>query len=119
MALKQNKAVSKKVENTQVTTLVAKEISGALANVLLRPHVTEKSTHLTAHDTYVFVVHPKATRVAVGAAVRAMYGVQPTSVRILRQKGKVVRFKRVTGVRQELKKAMVTLPKGSKLDLQS
>lgn len=88
-----------------------------LENVIIRPHVTEKSAVLADSHQYVFVVSKKANQVQVAQAVKAMYGVQPVKVNIANYKGKKVRFGRVQGRQSDWKKAIVTLPKDTKIDV--
>lgn len=88
-----------------------------LEKVIIKPYITEK-TAILAHDNhYVFVVDVGANRVQVRNAVKAMYGVLPVSVNIQNQRGKRVRFGRVRGQQKAWKKAVVTLPKGTKIDV--
>jgi len=46
-----------------------------------------------------------------------IYGIKPARVQIMNYQGKVVRFKRSTGKRQDYKKAVVTLPEGKSIDI--
>jgi len=105
---------SKEVAKPKAST---KQVSSAFAGTLLHPHVTEKAATLASQGVYVFVVNKKATRIDVGAAVKAIYGVQPKSVRVINMDGKSVRFGRFNGRRSDWKKAMVTLPKGATIDV--
>jgi large subunit ribosomal protein L23 len=95
----------------------AKAIPADLTGTILRPLVTEKAAVVASQGQYSFVVAPNANRVAVRAAVKAMYGVLPTSVNIQRVRGKAVRFGRSMGQRAAWKKAIVTLPKGKTIDV--
>ncbi|MEY4722591.1 MAG: hypothetical protein RLZZ324_104, partial [Candidatus Parcubacteria bacterium] len=61
---------------------------------------------------YAFLVAKDATKVSVAQAVRDLYGVKPTSVRMIVQLGKNVRFGRYSGKEKDVKKAIVTLKKG-------
>jgi large subunit ribosomal protein L23 len=88
-----------------------------VSDVILRPMVTEKAAHLAAKGQYVFVVSQNATKIQVRNAVRTMYGMTPTSVNIQRVEGKIVRFGRAKGKRKNWKKAIVTLPKGKKIEV--
>lgn len=88
-----------------------------IVSVLVRPLVTEKSAVLASMGQYVFVVKNEANRVAVGQAVKALYGIQPISVRIQNVRSKTVRFGRRTGKRKAWKKAIVALPKGKTIDV--
>lgn len=85
--------------------------------VLVRAIVSEKSTMNEAHGVYTFEVTKEATKIDVKNAVRAQYGVQPTGVRMLNVDGKNVRFGRYMGRRNHWKKAVVTLTKGTTIDI--
>lgn len=108
------KASAKKADAVAETS--TKTVS-AFVGTILRPHVTEKAATLAAQGVYVFVVHPKATRVEIGMAFKALYGVQSISVRVVNMDGKRVRFGRFYGRRSDWKKAMVAVPKGTTVDI--
>lgn len=92
--------------------------AGAVASdVIVRPLVTEKSAHLAAVGQYVFEIDPSANKIQVKNAIRAMYAVTPTSVNIQNLDGKDVRYGRTRGTRRDWKKAIVTLPKGKKIEV--
>ncbi|OGL96141.1 50S ribosomal protein L23 [Candidatus Uhrbacteria bacterium RIFOXYB12_FULL_58_10] len=92
-------------------------MSTDLSGTIVRPLVTEKAAIIAHVGQYSFLVAPNANRVAVRAAIKAMYGVIPTSVNIQRVRGKFVRFGRTVGQRSDWKKAIVTLPKGKTIDV--
>ena len=96
---------------------LAREFGGQSAIILLAPVLTEKSGNQESLGKYVFFVSSKATKVEVAAAVRDLYGVKPTSVRIVNVKGKKVRFGRIQGRKKDRKKAIVTLKKGDAISL--
>ena len=102
----------KKAADKPVLGPLAREFGGQSATVLLAPILTEKSSNQESLGKYVFFVSPKATKVEVAAAVRDLYGVKPTSVRIVNVKGKKVRSGRIQGRKKDRKKAIVTLKKG-------
>ena len=85
--------------------------------LILRPLVTEKSAHLTSLGKYAFEVAPRANRVAVGQAIAQRYCVRPVSVHLQNVRGEAVRFGRHAGKQKSWKKAIVTLPKGLKIDV--
>lgn len=92
--------------------------AGAVASdVILRPIVTEKSAHLAATGQYIFEIDPRANKIQVKHAIRSMYSVMPTSVNIQNLDGKDVRYGRTRGTRRNWKKAIVTLPKGKKIEV--
>lgn len=90
---------------------------GSAPQVIVKPLVTEKSATLASSNQYVFVVTKKANRVEVRSAIKAMYGITPTSVNIQNYKGKKVRFGRRRGKRKDWKKAIVTLPAGKTINV--
>ena len=87
------------------------------SSVLARPVVTEKSTRLSHLGQYVFYVAVDASKGEVSESVKRMYGVEPTSVHVMRHKGENVVFRRQRGRTKALKKAIVTLPKGKSIDV--
>lgn len=111
VAVKENKA-DKKAVKAEVR-LGAYKASG----ILLKPLVSEKTAHMGALDTYGFVVGFKANKVEIAKAFNAMFGVKPTAVRIAIVPEKKKRLGRTFGVRSSWKKALIRVPKGSKVDI--
>lgn len=88
-----------------------------LHDILIRPLVTEKSTHLSEEqNTYVFEVGRSANKHQIKAAVESLFGVSVSDVRTLNVRGKMKRFGRFTGKRSNWKKAYVTLTDGDFLN---
>lgn len=87
------------------------------AEILVRPLISEKASQQQALNQYFFAVRLDANRVEVAKAVKALYGITPTKVTIIRQEGKLRRYGRTTGKRKDWKKAMVSLPKGKTISL--
>ncbi len=85
--------------------------------LILRPLVTEKSAYLTSLGKYAFEVAPNANRIAVQQAIASRYGVRPIAVHLQNVRGETVRFGRHLGKQKSWKKAIVTLPKGQKIDV--
>ena len=96
---------------------LAREGAGDAHRILLKPVLTEKSSLLQMSNQYTFAVANSATKVDVARAVRDLYGVKPTQVRIVNAKGKAVRFGRSQGVEKDVKKAIVTLKKGDSISV--
>ncbi len=93
-----------------------RQITSTNANaVLTRQIVTEKSTAAEAQRQYTFEVSRTATKTDVARAVRSLYNVQPTAVRIQRYDGKRVRYGRHVGQRRAWKKAIVTVAQGQSI----
>jgi len=85
--------------------------------VLKKPQITEKAGNLGVLNQYVFVVDIKANKITIAKAVKAIYGVKPTAVRIIRCQGKTKRYGRTIGRRKDWKKAIVSLPAGKTINL--
>ena len=101
----------KKVEKKLVAT--AKTF-----DVLRRPIISEKAAKLSESNGVVFEVAMSATKEDVAKAVEVLYNIKPTKVNIVITKGKVKSFRgRSTGTQRSVKKAYVSLPADTKLDL--
>ena len=86
-------------------------------DVVLAPHITEKSTLLTEHNAVVFKVAKDATKPQIKAAVEALFRVSVTGVNTIVQKGKTKRWKGTPYQRSDMKKAIVTLAEGDTIDV--
>lgn len=91
--------------------------TGNAHRVLLRPIVTEKSMQLSEMGQYVFEVAPKANKIEIKKAVKAVYDVEPTDVAVMRILGKPTRTRYGRGRRKHWRKAIVTLKKGQSIEL--
>jgi large subunit ribosomal protein L23 len=90
-------------------------VPATAARVLVRPHLTEKSSILAERGQYTFIVLPSAEKVAIARAVATRYGVHPVRVAIVHLPGKSVRYGKTVGRRSGVKKAIVTLKNGEKI----
>ncbi len=86
-------------------------------DVIVAPHITEKSTLLSENNAVVFKVADKATKPEIKAAVEALFDVKVVSVNTLTQKGKTKRWKGKPYRRSDVKKAIVTLAEGQSIDV--
>src|SRR5688500_20368850 len=84
-------------------------------DVILSPHITEKSTLLSEHNAVVFKVAGEATKPQIKAAVEALFGVDVAGVNTITQKGKTKRWKGRPYTRADVKKAIVTLAEGQSI----
>ena len=89
------------------------------SSAISSPRVSEKAATLAAKNVYVFNVPTSANKVEIRKSVEAMYSVKVIGVRTVRGAGKFVRRGKTSGQRNAWKKAMVTLAKGSTLNLYS
>ena len=86
-------------------------------DVILAPHITEKSTLLCEQNAVVFKVAGDATKPQIKAAVEALFKVDVTGVNTIVQKGKTKRWKGAPYTRSDIKKAIVTLKDGQSIDV--
>jgi large subunit ribosomal protein L23 len=88
-------------------------------DVIVAPHITEKSTLLSESNSVVFKVADKASKPEIKAAVEALFKVQVVGVNTLTQKGKTKRWKGKPYRRADVKKAIVRLAEGQSIDVTS
>ena len=88
-------------------------------DVVLAPHITEKSTMLSEHNSVVFKVAQTASKPEIKAAVEALFGVTVTGVNTIVTKGKTKKWKGTPYTRSDSKKAIVTLAEGQTIDITS
>jgi len=86
-------------------------------DVIVSPSITEKSTLLSEHNQVVFNVRRTATKPDIKSAVELLFDVKVRAVNTLNRKGKVKRFKGIIGRRSNVKKAIVTLEEGQRIDI--
>jgi large subunit ribosomal protein L23 len=86
-------------------------------DVIRRPVVTEKSTNASEHGQVVFEVAIDATKTEIKTAVEQLFSVKVKAVNTLVRKGKTKRFRNRPGVRNDVKKAIVTLVDGQSIDI--
>lgn len=87
-------------------------------NVIIKPLVTEKGTHLQqTRNAYTFEVHPDATKPQIKSAVEKLYDVRVRDVRTMVRKGKKHRTRTGWTQRPDWKRAVVVLQENSRIDL--
>ena len=95
---------------------MAKPETSAIDNrhydIILAPHITEKSTMLSEYNAVVFKVAGTATKPQIKAAVEALFGRKVANVNTMVVKGKSKRWKGTPYERSDAKKAIVTLAPG-------
>jgi len=89
-----------------------------LMDVIDSPIISEKTTLVSNKGSQVvFKVRKTATKSQIKRAVEYSFNVQVDSVQVLNVKGKIKRFGRRLGVRQDWKKAYIKLKPGFGIDL--
>lgn len=86
-------------------------------DVIRYPLMTEKSNLLTEKSQYFFAVDMTATKAEIKRAIENLFHVKVRSVNTLIRKGKQKVFKGRRGFQSDIKKAMVCLEKGQKIDI--
>ena len=95
------------------------EVNARHYDVVLAPHITEKSTMLSEHNAVVFKVAAGASKPEIKEAVEALFDVKVTGVNTLVTKGKSKRWRGKPYQRSDFKKAIVTLAEGQSIDVTS
>ncbi len=86
-------------------------------DVVVKPVITEKSTLVSEYNQVVFQVARDATKPQIKAAVEALYGVKVLAVNTLVAKGKTKRWRGQEYRRSDVKKAVVTVADGDRIDV--
>ncbi len=87
-------------------------------NVIIKPLVTEKSTHQQhTLNAYSFEVHRDANKQQIRDAVEKLYSVKVIEVRTMHRKGKPRRSRYRMTTTAEWKRAVVVLDENSRIDL--
>ena len=86
-------------------------------DVIVAPVITEKATMASDHNQVVFRVRKDATKPQIKAAVERLFDVKVTAVNTLVRKGKAKVFRGTNGRQSDVKKAIVTLAEGHKIDI--
>ena len=86
-------------------------------DTIVAPLITEKATMASDMNQYVFRVRPEATKPQIKAAIEKLFDVKVTAVNTLIRKGKAKMFRGRPGRQQDLKKAVVTLADGHRIDV--
>lgn len=88
-----------------------------LADLILKPIVTEKATLQMEENKYVFDVLPQATKPEIRAAIESLFDVKVTSVNTLKLPRKQKRVGKYIGYKAQYKRAIVTLEEGNSIAL--
>jgi len=86
-------------------------------DVIVAPVITEKATMASESNQVLFKVRKNATKPEIKEAVENLFEVKVAAVNTLIRKGKRKMFKGTRGVQSDVKKAVVTLAEGHKIDV--
>jgi large subunit ribosomal protein L23 len=88
-------------------------------DLIVAPVITEKATIASDSNQFVFKVRREATKPQIKAAIEKLFDVKVTAVNTLVRKGKRKVFRGMRGKQQDVKKAVVTLADGFRIDVTS
>jgi large subunit ribosomal protein L23 len=86
-------------------------------DVIISPVITEKATLGSEHNQVMFKVAKHATKPQIKEAVEKLFDVKVKNVNTLTRKGKFKAFRGRPGVQSDVKKAIVTLEEGHRIDV--
>ena len=86
-------------------------------DVILSPVITEKATVASERNQVMFKVAMHATKPQIKEAVEKLFDVKVKGVNTLVRKGKRKAFRGRPGVQSDVKKAIVTLEEGHRIDV--
>lgn len=85
--------------------------------IIKSPYISEKAFAGSSMGQYVFLVDEKANKSEIKKAIEKAYKVKVSGVNITNAKPKPKRYRGYENVRSGFKKAVVTLAKGSTIDV--
>ena len=86
-------------------------------DVIIAPVITEKATLASERNQVMFKVARHATKPQIKEAIEKLFDVKVKSVNTHVRKGKVKAFKGSVGEQSEVKRAVVTLEEGHRIDV--
>jgi large subunit ribosomal protein L23 len=86
-------------------------------DVIISPVITEKATLASERNQVIFKVARTATKPQIKEAVEKLFDVKVKSVNTLIRKGKKKAFRGSLGEQSDVKKAIVTLEEGHRIDV--
>jgi large subunit ribosomal protein L23 len=86
-------------------------------DIVVKPVITEKSTLVSEFNQVVFQVAKDSTKPQIKAAIEALYGVKVLAVNTMVAKGKTKRWRGQEYRRSDVKKAVVTVADGDRIDV--
>jgi len=86
-------------------------------DVILAPVITEKATIASEHNKVMFKVRKDATKPQIKEAVEKLFDVKVKRVNTLNRQGKWKTFRNRIGRQSDVKRAIVTLEEGHRIDV--
>ncbi|HEY7222118.1 MAG TPA: 50S ribosomal protein L23 [Micromonosporaceae bacterium] len=85
-------------------------------DIIVAPVVSEKSYAELQNNWYTFLVHPDANKTEIKIAIQSIFNVRVLSVNTLNRAGKRKRTRAGWGKRKDIKRAIVKLADGDRID---
>jgi large subunit ribosomal protein L23 len=86
-------------------------------DVIIAPVITEKATMASEHNKVMFKVARHATKPQIKEAIEKLFDVKVKNVNTLTRQGKWKTFKNRLGRQSDVKRAIVTLEEGHRIDV--
>ena len=86
-------------------------------DIILKPVVSEKSYGLIDEGKYTFLVDPRASKTEIKLAIEKIFGVKVASVTTINRVGKRRRTRYGWGKRPDVKRAIVSVADGQRIDI--
>ena len=111
-------SVAPKVEKTEKPSQQKnKKTANFSFEAVKEPHISEKSTDLSAKNQYTFKVSPNYNKNEIKKSVEGIYGVDVLSVNIIKIPSKKRRLGKTEGFKKAYKKAVVKIKEGQKIEI--
>jgi large subunit ribosomal protein L23 len=86
-------------------------------DVIIAPVITEKATMASEHNKVMFKVRKDATKPQIKEAIEKLFDVKVKSINTLTRQGKWKTFRNRLGRQSDVKRAIVTLEEGHRIDV--
>ena len=96
---------------------MTKKFNSRLADVIRKPIITEKATNALDLNQYTFEVDHRAAKPDIKAAVETMFNVRVIGVNTMNPPRRSKRVGKFAGKRSQIKKAIIRLAEGDKIQL--
>ncbi len=113
---KESKSEKKEMVATDENINKARQKEVTLQNILKHPRITEKAAILAEKNVYTFEVNLYAGKIEIARAVKQIYNVEVVRVNIVKLPAKKVTIRGKRGVKSAVKKALVYLKEGDKIE---
>jgi large subunit ribosomal protein L23 len=121
LGFKTKKKAAPKVAKKEVAVKKEKNVNAVpvtFAHLIVRPRITEKAgIQSETLNVYTFEVRKDATKRKIAHAVKELYKVTPLRVNMVKLPSKAVFVRGKRGAQSSVKKALVFLKKGDKIEI--